>query len=97
MTLGQTIARTLIRAYQLLIAPLFSGACRFEPTCSAYAAEAVDRFGAARGGWLALKRIARCHPWGGLGFDPVPFTENDPRPERAAPRCDARGVGADAR
>ncbi len=62
----------LIRGYQLLISPLLGPSCRFRPSCSQYAFEAVARFGAARGAWLALKRLVRCHPWGGSGFDPVP-------------------------
>jgi uncharacterized protein len=62
----------LIRAYQLLISPVLPPACRYLPTCSAYAAEAVERYGALTGTWLALKRLARCHPWGGSGYDPVP-------------------------
>ena len=63
----------LVRAYQLVLSPL-KGAptCRFHPTCSAYALEALQNHGATRGGWLALKRIARCHPFGGSGHDPVP-------------------------
>ena len=70
-----------IRLYQRL----FSGlkpvpSCRFAPTCSSYALEAVARHGAARGSWLALKRIARCHPWGGHGFDPVPPSTKHPLP-----------------
>jgi len=60
-----------IRAYQAARAGR-PPACRFDPTCSHYAAEAVELHGAARGTWLAVRRIARCHPWGGLGFDPVP-------------------------
>ena len=61
-----------IRAYQLCLSPWFGRDCRFLPTCSAYAIDAVERFGPVRGAWLAAKRIARCHPWGGSGYDPVP-------------------------
>ena len=61
----------VIRAYQIAASP-FPSPCRFSPSCSAYALEAVGRYGAARGGWLALKRILRCHPFGGSGPDPVP-------------------------
>jgi putative membrane protein insertion efficiency factor len=61
-----------IRAYQLAISPLFPPACRFHPTCSAYALTAVKRFGVLRGGWLACKRLAKCHPWHPGGYDPVP-------------------------
>jgi len=61
-----------VRAYQVTLAPLLGGHCRFTPTCSAYAAEAIRSHGATRGLWLALKRLARCHPWGGFGHDPVP-------------------------
>lgn len=63
-----------IRFYQLLISPLLPPACRFEPTCSVYAMEAILRFGILRGGWLAARRLLRCHPWGGSGYDPVPAT-----------------------
>lgn len=61
-----------IRFYQLCISPLFPPACRFTPTCSAYAIEAIMKHGVIRGTWLALKRLSRCHPWGGSGYDPVP-------------------------
>jgi putative membrane protein insertion efficiency factor len=63
----------LIRAYQAIASPVFGGraACRFTPTCSEYAARAIQKYGAARGGWMALKRIARCRPGGGFGWDPV--------------------------
>ena len=61
-----------IRIYQLVFAPLLAPACRFEPSCSTFAVEAIARRGVVRGGWLALRRIARCHPWGGFGYDPVP-------------------------
>ncbi len=62
----------LIRAYQLLVSPFMAPHCRFTPSCSAYAREAISRHGACRGSWLAVKRLARCHPWGGMGDDPVP-------------------------
>ncbi len=62
----------MIKGYRLLISPLFPPSCRFTPTCSQYALEAVDRFGAIQGSWLALKRVLRCHPWHPGGYDPVP-------------------------
>ena len=62
----------LVRFYQLFISPVLPPACRFYPTCSAYALEAIMTHGVLRGGWLALRRLARCHPWGGSGYDPVP-------------------------
>ena len=61
-----------IKIYQILISPLLGPHCRFTPTCSQYAVEAIDKHGPIRGIWLAIKRIARCHPWGGCGHDPVP-------------------------
>jgi putative membrane protein insertion efficiency factor len=61
-----------IRAYQLTISAGLPPACRFEPTCSRYAYAAVERHGLLRGGWLATRRLLRCHPWGGSGYDPVP-------------------------
>lgn len=62
----------LIRFYQLCISPLFPATCRFSPTCSAYGLEAIKKYGPFKGGWLALKRILSCHPWGKSGYDPVP-------------------------
>ncbi|MCB2408548.1 membrane protein insertion efficiency factor YidD [Hymenobacter lucidus] len=62
----------LIWVYRHLISPLTPPSCRFQPTCSAYAAQAVQKYGPWRGGQLALRRIGRCHPWGGHGYDPVP-------------------------
>lgn len=61
-----------IRFYQIAISPLMAPHCRFYPTCSAYALEAVRRFGAVRGGYLAMHRLMRCHPWAEGGLDPVP-------------------------
>jgi len=62
----------LIRAYQYIISPLLPSTCRYQPTCSYYTIEALKRHGFLRGGWLGLKRIFSCHPFGGSGFDPVP-------------------------
>jgi len=62
----------LVQAYRLLLSPVLGPSCRFSPSCSAYAAEALRSHGAAVGFLLALRRVARCHPWGGQGYDPVP-------------------------
>lgn len=67
----------LIRVYQLLISPLLGSNCRFEPSCSAYAEEALRIHGVWHGSGLTLRRIGRCHPWGGSGYDPVPEKEVD--------------------
>ena len=64
--------RALVRAYRWCLSPLLPPACRFHPTCSAYAEEALERHGALRGGWLAARRLCRCGPWHGGGYDPVP-------------------------
>jgi putative membrane protein insertion efficiency factor len=65
-------AQAAIRGYQRWVAPAFPPACRFTPSCSAYAIEAIDRYGIARGVWLTLRRLARCHPYHPGGMDPVP-------------------------
>ena len=61
-----------IRGYQRFISPLTPAVCRYQPTCSQYAVEAITKHGPVKGLWLAIKRIARCNPWGGSGYDPVP-------------------------
>lgn len=66
------LAMGLIRLYQLTLSPLLPPSCRFEPSCSRYAYQAIDRFGFFKGGWLATKRLSRCHPFHPGGFDPVP-------------------------
>ncbi|MCB2108965.1 MAG: membrane protein insertion efficiency factor YidD [Rhodobacteraceae bacterium] len=67
-----TVAIVLIDAYRLLLSPIIGPVCRYQPTCSAYAREAILTHGVLRGGWLAVRRILRCHPWGSAGYDPVP-------------------------
>lgn len=62
----------VIKFYQVFISPLKPPTCRFYPTCSHYAMEAVSKYGALKGGWLAIRRISRCHPWNPGGYDPVP-------------------------
>lgn len=61
-----------VRGYQVVLSPIFGGQCRYFPTCSAYAIEAIERHGAGRGAWMAVRRIGRCHPFRPGGFDPVP-------------------------
>jgi len=63
---------TLVHAYRLVLGPLLGGSCRFTPSCSSYAIEALERHGAARGSWLALRRVLRCHPFHQADYDPVP-------------------------
>ena len=75
LTFGSTVRAALlglIRLYQLTLSPWLGRQCRYEPTCSKYAAEALERHGVRRGVWLAAKRLGRCHPWGRSGYDPVP-------------------------
>ena len=67
----------LVHVYRIAISPLIGANCRFQPTCASYAEEALKRHGGIVGGWLTLKRIARCHPWGGSGYDPVPDTPGE--------------------
>ncbi len=71
------VLRLLIRIYQYALSPVLGANCRFQPTCSQYAYDAVCSHGPVRGSWLAVRRIARCHPWGGAGYDPVPETRRD--------------------
>lgn len=71
-------ARGLIFAYRLTIGPLLGSRCRFYPSCSTYALEAIDEHGVVRGCWLGLRRIGRCHPWHPGGYDPVPARGRDP-------------------
>jgi uncharacterized protein len=71
-TLPQRVLILLVRGYRLILSPWLGSSCRFEPTCSVYALEALQRHGAAAGTYLATARVARCHPWCQGGFDPVP-------------------------
>lgn len=72
MTPAAWIVALPVRAYRLVLSPWIGHACRFQPTCSAYALDALERHGAIKGGALMFRRIGRCHPWGGSGYDPVP-------------------------
>jgi uncharacterized protein len=77
VTAASDVARRTVlaslRLYKLLLSPFFAGSCRFVPSCSDYAAEAVSRYGVMKGAWLAAKRLGRCHPLGPSGYDPVPL------------------------
>jgi len=82
----QELALSGLRFYKAYLSLLVGGSCRFEPTCSMYAYEAVERFGVARGSWLALKRLLRCHPLSGkFGYDPVPEAWRDSQRSKATP------------
>lgn len=72
MTLAVRCGIAAVRAYQLVLSPFAGGACRFDPTCSEYAVQAIAEHGLVRGTFMSLKRVARCHPFGRAGFDPVP-------------------------
>lgn len=74
------LLRLPVLVWRYGIGPAMPAACRFEPSCSRYALEALARHGALQGGWLALRRVARCHPWGGCGHDPVPPARAGQRP-----------------
>ncbi len=83
---GQTASlglKGVIRLYQWTLAPVLGSNCRFAPSCSAYAYEAIATHGPLHGLWLAAARIVRCHPWGGSGYDPVPPVADSSRPRRA--------------
>ena len=92
VTVNQVLAAPLVlgvRLYQRFVSPLSPSSCRFYPSCSAYAVTALTRFGPFRGGWLAIRRLGRCHPWNPGGVDPVPKTwaeRNDWKPEHFRPR-----------
>lgn len=90
-TAASAALRGAVRGYQLILSPLLPPSCRYLPTCSDYAVEALACHGVLRGGGLALCRLARCHPWGGSGYDPVP-----PRRSATPAETARRGRGASA-
>ncbi|HZR68728.1 MAG TPA: membrane protein insertion efficiency factor YidD [Burkholderiales bacterium] len=73
----KTVLSALLRVYRYAVSPMLGLQCRFHPSCSAYALEAIERWGAFRGSWLAARRLARCHPWHPGGYDPVPRSEQE--------------------
>ncbi|TVS12493.1 MAG: membrane protein insertion efficiency factor YidD [Wenzhouxiangella sp.] len=83
----QTLLLALIRAYRYLLSPWIGGHCRFTPTCSVYAMQAIEMYGAGRGSWLAVRRLLRCHPLCHGGHDPVPGTETESESESASVDC----------
>ena len=91
-TPGRFVAHVLIRAYQLTLSPLIGRQCRYAPTCSHYADEAIRRHGLWAGGWMGLARLLRCQPWGASGYDPVPAVR-DPAYRWWVPWRGARWTG----
>jgi putative membrane protein insertion efficiency factor len=89
--LAKLVALKTLRAYKWAISPMLPPACRYVPTCSEYAMEAVERYGALRGGWMALSRVLRCHPFAPSGYDPVVHTErsqsHNPSPHHCGNTC----------
>jgi uncharacterized protein len=81
MQCAKFVTLKLLRAYKWAISPMLPAACRYVPTCSEYAMEAVERYGALRGGWMALSRVLRCHPFAGAGYDPVVGRTMDEPPQ----------------
>jgi putative membrane protein insertion efficiency factor len=77
MSTASRIALALIRVYKIVLSPLFAGSCRYTPGCADYMSESISRFGFLRGSWLGTKRLCRCHPFGGHGFDPVPAFDHE--------------------
>ncbi|WP_299489739.1 membrane protein insertion efficiency factor YidD [Acaryochloris sp. IP29b_bin.137] len=88
----KTLLIGLIRGYRNIISPLFPPSCRFQPTCSAYAMEAIATWGVVKGSWLALRRISRCHPFHPGGYDPVPEPEQNSLTQTACPRVNRPSV-----
>jgi uncharacterized protein len=84
MNVIQVLLLTLIQLYKRLLSPLLPPMCRFQPSCSTYAMEAIRGHGAIAGSWLAFKRILRCNPWGGSGYDPVPPCDGHNHPDSKA-------------
>ena len=77
------VLKAIVWTWRLVGSPIVGPICRYQPSCSHYALDAIDRFGPIQGTWLALKRLARCHPWGGSGYDPVPTPASDSRSSRS--------------
>jgi putative membrane protein insertion efficiency factor len=77
MSLMGKLLNAMFHLYQVAVSPYLAMSCRFQPTCSSYARQAITRHGAVAGGLMALRRIARCHPWGGSGYEPVPAERHD--------------------
>ncbi|MCB2101343.1 MAG: membrane protein insertion efficiency factor YidD [Rhodobacterales bacterium] len=96
MNLAARILSLPILAYRYVVSPLLPGSCRHEPTCSNYGLQALARHGALKGGWLTLKRVARCHPWGTWGYDPVPGADPQWDAHKAALARGGDPAGANA-